>query len=152
MYTKRFVEKMLPKINMSMYCTCGPVQGLAALAEAREDAQLAIIALKLAEKDIDLFQVPPKETSAPAAIPDMLAHVPDIEKFAGAFLRGKDQLQQEGRPGVYRIDDTTTCLLATAAALRLVQTMQTVENDRNQETVETDKHQETVDTGENQEL
>jgi len=126
-HASRFRDSLLPGMNSTQLCTCGPVSGLAPLATFLQDARLAMLVLELVTKDIELFQVPPGEDSAPGAEAGLLAGAPEASRFAGAFLRSTAQLEMEGRPKTMRIDDTATCFASVAAALRMVEAMPAVE-------------------------
>jgi len=118
-YRDHFVQKILPGMNTTHLCTCGPVSGLAPLAEHLHDWQLAKLVLKLALKDIDLFHVRPGSANPPGTTDELLGGAPQ-NSLAGAFVRSPPQLHHEGRAGSLRIDDTATCFSATLAALQLL--------------------------------
>lgn len=128
-YIKRWIS-ISPGLNASSTYTCGPLQGVAPLLLKRgtEAAELVSSVLRLAEKDVDLFQINAAgETRSVAAgrIDDKLlaAQGATIE---GAFLRDEAQLRSEKRWSL-RIDDTAQCVIALTRTLRLVEDLMGVE-------------------------
>mmetsp|Transcript_17741 Transcript_17741/g.47402 ORF Transcript_17741/g.47402 Transcript_17741/m.47402 type:complete len:445 (-) Transcript_17741:36-1370(-) len=127
-HADRFRDQVLPSINASEMCTCGPVTGLAPLATLLQDPRLAMLVIELVTKDIRLFQVPQDFAAQEGAQLGSLARAPEPRRLRGAFGRHPRQLHMEGRPMSMRVDDTATCLAAVAAALSMVEGMPGVED------------------------
>ncbi|CAK0863860.1 unnamed protein product [Prorocentrum cordatum] len=119
-HAERYRDEVLPGINVSEQCTCGPVVGLAPLATLLQDSSLAQLVIELVDKDIRLFQVPQDFASEEGA---QLGALAEPWRLRGAFVRHPAQLQREGRPQSLRVDDTATCLAAVSAALGMVESM-----------------------------
>jgi len=113
---KSVSEGILAKIGGAGY-TCGPLQGLAALAAVLNDPELIQVVLQLLEKDIKHYQLsdsnsgPFKEMVSPSTL--------------GAFFRDEQQLKMERRRS-FRVDDTAMCLIALTQALEVLAGIQGV--------------------------
>lgn len=128
-HSKRFRDNIMPGMNVSQLCTCGPVIGLAPLATVLQDTRLAMLVLELVNKDIDLFQVPQSFASDEIAGLGWFAKAPEPARLRGAFGRHPQHLAMEARTQGMRVDDTGVCLAAVGAALRMVQGMPGIEVD-----------------------
>lgn len=113
---KSVSEGILAKIGGAGY-TCGPLQGLAALAAVLNDPELIQVVLQLLEKDIKHYQLseassgPFKEKVGPSVM--------------GAFFRDEQQMKMERRQSL-RVDDTAMCLIAMTQALEVLEGIQGV--------------------------
>lgn len=121
-YVRRW-RAMAPGLNVSWTYTCGPLQGLAPLLlkQGSDAAELVGSVLRLAEKDVDLFQLHGRGANRSAAAGRLDAGVLEAwPALEGAFLRDEEQLRREQRWSL-RIDDTAQCALGLARTLRVLE-------------------------------
>jgi len=136
-YTRRW-RQLAPALNVTTSYTCGPLQGVAPLLlkPGEEAAELVSSLLKLAEKDVDLFQLSFAQSGdSDAASTDpspAAARVGEklLKKLGGelngAFVRDEGQWKGEKRRSI-RIDDTAQCVVGITRTLQLLETLVGVE-------------------------
>eukprot|EP00929_Paragymnodinium_shiwhaense_P092004 TRINITY_DN51880_c0_g1_i2.p1 TRINITY_DN51880_c0_g1~~TRINITY_DN51880_c0_g1_i2.p1 ORF type:complete len:277 (-),score=57.30 TRINITY_DN51880_c0_g1_i2:16-846(-) len=106
-------EGILAKIGTLGY-TCGPLQGLAPLAELWPDAEMIQVLLNLLERNIDTYQLH-GALDSDVALPWAGLEAQGFD-IAGAFFRDETQLKQELRRS-QRVDDVGMCVVALTQAL-----------------------------------
>lgn len=128
-YLQRWA-RIAPHLNVSETYTCGPLQGVAPMMLKRgaHAVELVSSVIKMAEKDVDLFQIRSSggelsEAAERVGSGALAAHGASLE---GAFLRDDKQLQGEKRWTV-RIDDTAQCVMGLSRTLRLLDDLVGVE-------------------------
>lgn len=109
---------LLDTIGTESY-TCGPLQGLTAIASVLSDAELVQVVLQLLEKDVDKYQVKQdiESTSKFSMKP---------EEVKGSFFRDQGQMKLEKRSSL-RVDDAVQCVIALTQMLRTLETIHGVE-------------------------
>lgn len=98
---------LLERIGGGAY-TCGPLQGLTALAAVLTDAELIQVVLQLLEKDVDRYQLGPAKIA--------------ITEVNGGFARDEQQMKMEQRRSL-RVDDSAMCMIALTQALKTLDTI-----------------------------
>lgn len=107
-------EGILARIGTGTY-TCGPLQGLTSLAAILSNAQLVQVVLQLLEKDVDKYQISPKNQGLVG-----FGSFDGVQMLEGSFFRDDAQLKMEKRHSM-RVDDVVQCVIALAQALKTLE-------------------------------